>query len=587
MPILGAPGLGKSTLAFSALCQDHVVQHFGARRVSIHCDGIHTRQALVIHLAYTLGLTLDGDIEANLLTELDREPIALLLDNIGTTWRADIEAVTDFLTAVAALPRVALLITMRGPEPPYGIPWHDAFDLAPLHLDEARQLFLALAGDHYAADPQLDDLVGQQDGMPLQLALLAYLAAGTPSLTNLCEDWQEVYAQETSPLTLLERALELSLNGPRMTKDARQLLSLWALLPNGIAHVDAPHVLPDASEQGLSVLRETGLTHDDGKRLRVARSIREFMQQRHPSSMEELGHMADYYLRLVETHGPNATTAVGQEDFDRVLPEVANAETMMLLGLQQLDTEHVAQAASILVAFCESVGLGITPTLERVQRLANASDTLEREASCIKILGDLALEKHDYPGAIARYEEALALYRQAASPLGEGNCLKGLGDIALHQGEYQQASRHYEQALPLLEQARYPLREANCRKSLGDVALHLGDYQQAQTQYEAALPLYHLVESLLGEANCIRALGDLAMQHDDHTKAREQYEYALDIYSRIPEPYSIGGTHRRLARLALSPEAVRQHIREAREVWEIIERADLVNELMAEFGQSA
>ena len=297
--------------------------------------------------------------------------------------------------------------------------------------------------------------------------------------------------------------------------------------------------------------------------------------------------MADYYLRLVETHGPNATTAVGQEDFDRVLPEVANAETMMLLGLQQLDTEHVAQAASILAAFCESVGLGITPTLERVQRLANASDTLEREASCIKILGDLALEKHDYPGAIARYEEALALYRQAASPLGEGNCLKGLGDIALHQGEYQQASRHYEQALPLLEQARYPLREANCRKSLGDVALHLGDYQQAQTQYEAALPLYHLVESLLGEANCIRALGDLAMQHDDHTKAREQYEYALDIYSRIPEPYSIGGTHRRLARLALSPEAVRQHIREAREVWEIIERADLVNELMAEFGQSA
>ena len=78
------------------------------------------------------------------------------------------------------------------------------------------------------------------------------------------------------------------------------------------------------------------------------------------------------------------------------------------------------------------MGLGISPTLERTQRLASASDTLEREASCIKILGDLALEKRDYPGAIARYEEALPLYRQAASPLGEAGCLKGLGDIALH-----------------------------------------------------------------------------------------------------------------------------------------------------------
>ena len=86
------------------------------------------------------------------------------------------------------------------------------------------------------------------------------------------------------------------------------------------------------------------------------------------------------------------------------------------------------------------------------------------------------------------------------------------------------------------------------------------------------------------KANCLRALGDLALQQDEFIKAREQYEHALEIYSRIPEPYSIGGTHRRLARLASSPEAVQKHVREARDVWEIIERTDLVEELIEEFG---
>ena len=585
IPILGAPGVGKSILALAALYHDRVIDHFGTRRLFIPCDGLQTCAALVVHIAYGLGLTLSVGVASALLPALTQAPIALVFDDIETLWQADIDAVTQFLVQVSTLPNVALLATMRSQQPLRGVRWHDTIALAPLCLGAARQLFLTLAGEQYASDPHLDDLVDQQEGMPLQFALLAQAVAGASSLASLWQHWQQTQARVEDHLTPLERTFELSLQSARMTDDARQLLSLLALLPCGIARVDIPHVLPDASEQAVSALRETGLAFDDGYRLRVPLPIREYMQRAHPVQLESQVHMADYYIRMIHMHGLNTGPSANRAAPERLLSEVANTEAMLLLGLQQLDIDQVMEGASILQAFCHTVGLGSSPTLERVLRLVNASDSLEREADCIKILGDLALEKHDFLGAIGRYEEALPLYRQAHCSLGEANCLKRLGDIALRQGNHRRASLYYERALSLYQQIQHPLREANCRKSLGDTALQQGMFHQAQKRYAEALPLYQQVGSLLGEANCIRALGDLAWQQVEHAEAQTRYEEALTIYNRIPEPYSIGGTHRRLARLASTPEAMHEHVREARTVWEIIDRADLLAELTAEFGE--
>ena len=61
------------------------------------------------------------------------------------------------------------------------------------------------------------------------------------------------------------------------------------------------------------------------------------------------------------------------------------------------------------------------------------------------------------------------------------------------------------------------------------------------------------------------------------------YETALAMYERIPEPYSIGWTHRRLARLAADDER-RRHVDAAKEAWQSIGRSDLVHGVKEEFG---
>ena len=51
----------------------------------------------------------------------------------------------------------------------------------------------------------------------------------------------------------------------------------------------------------------------------------------------------------------------------------------------------------------------------------------------------------------SRYEQALPLYQQVGSVLGEANCIQGLGDVARDRSDNDEARDRYEQALSLYQ----------------------------------------------------------------------------------------------------------------------------------------
>lgn len=128
------------------------------------------------------------------------------------------------------------------------------------------------------------------------------------------------------------------------------------------------------------------------------------------------------------------------------------------------------------------------------------------------------------------------------------------------------------------------LGQANCIGSLGNIALTLSNHEEARALYEEAKLLFVRVGSILGQANCTRRLGDLALARSDHEEARVLYEESLALYTAIPHPYSMGGTHVRLARVASSSAIRSTHAAEARRLWTPLDRSHLLHRLDAEFG---
>src|SRR5262249_41257292 len=89
VPVLGSPGIGKSTVTLAALHRPRVVRAFPTRRFFVPCDIAQSGEALAAAIAYTLGLGLGPHPERRVIAELDHTPAVLVLDNLETPWEAD------------------------------------------------------------------------------------------------------------------------------------------------------------------------------------------------------------------------------------------------------------------------------------------------------------------------------------------------------------------------------------------------------------------------------------------------------------------------------------------------------------------
>ena len=336
--VLGAPGIGKSTICLAALHDDRVSERFGDRRWFIRCDGATSAGALLSGLAAELGVTGDGSPGGavdRVCAVLGAGLAVVVLDNFETPWTADPLPVEELLRTIAAVPQAAVAVSSRGTGRPAGLRWRDFAMLSPLPLSEARRLFLAVAGPGLAADPRLDELLAGLDGVPLAVELMAYAAQGQPDLAEVAPRWQ---AERTGMLARMGGArreltvavsVEASVTAPLMTAPAARLLSLLGVLPDGVAREDLTALLPEDGLAAAAVLRQLGLAFGEGDRLRTLAPVREHIAAAHPPEPADLDQAVSHYAQLAAVTGGQVGRSGGARAAARLQAETGNIAAML------------------------------------------------------------------------------------------------------------------------------------------------------------------------------------------------------------------------------------------------------------------
>ncbi|EIN03713.1 hypothetical protein PUNSTDRAFT_128644, partial [Punctularia strigosozonata HHB-11173 SS5] len=248
--LLGTGGIGKTSVALG------VVDDLGVKGQNdcyfVRCDTVISDLTLVASILQAMekNSSDNGDPMKNLKTCLEAasRPIVLVLDNFESPWSLDTPNIqprlTEVLRTLAAIPKLQLIVTMRGNAPPADgdVPW-SVMHLDPLGHIPARELFLSIKPDTSPSEfKDLDLLLQKCDGLPLAIKLLALLKSSS-TCGRLLKQWEK---QKTSLLktnhpsesreTSMRVSISMSLQSAPMRRhpDAIPLLAVICRLPDGI-----------------------------------------------------------------------------------------------------------------------------------------------------------------------------------------------------------------------------------------------------------------------------------------------------------------------------------------------------------------
>ncbi|KAJ7766658.1 hypothetical protein B0H16DRAFT_369587 [Mycena metata] len=534
--ILGAPGIGKTSVASVMLFDERVVECFGHRRYFISCDSASGKEDLLTSIAGPLGLqgsTLQKQILSALGNPDSRSVI--VLDNFESPWESNVVArkeVEGFLVSLCSLSTLSVVITMRGSQRPAGVQWSRPFlpQLGPLDVLAARQAFLALS-DCLEDDPWIDPLLTVIDRVPLAIALMANLAE-TDSTETLLARWHDEQSallhRTPDRRSSLDISIGISLNSPRMkaVPEAFTLLALMSLLPDGIDNTQLVVIFPGIPKcrLALSALWQMSLAYNDGARTRVLSPIRSHMMLYHQSDTSQRVSMLTYYMGLAglcsDLGGPH-----GEAIVNRLRPEIGNLQLIVNLALNSTQEELFPMQSLLREAITAAINISkfIRYTFlgnPEIMQLANvAAKKIEDPLLQADTLFHLAFVyrrgtlNSEYAEDVCR--KALSLYKENSNAYGQAECTWLLGQIYKASKQHKECRALYEQALELAVEGQNIICQAKCLSCLSEIRFYEGDAEIANDLSQQALKLFRDLNHLTNIGMTLWMLGTIATFHND------------------------------------------------------------------------
>ncbi|KAJ7444338.1 hypothetical protein FB451DRAFT_1189666 [Mycena latifolia] len=358
--ILGAGGMGKTSLARAVLHHPEITARYNQHRVFVACDTATSSIQLAALIGVYLGLNPGKDFTQPVIHYFSNSsPSLLILDNLETVWepresRTDVE---KFLCLLADISHLALIVTMRGAERPANVQWSHPFlgPLKPLTQEAARRTVLDIVDSGYPLE-DIDKVLSLTDNMPLAIDLIAH-AMDYEGASSVLNRWgtekTALLSEGYDKGSNLDSSILLSLESPRLTSmpQSRDLLSLLSMLPDGLA--DADLIQSNLPLENIlackAALLQTSLAYtDDKQRLRVLLPIREFVKTRYPPRAQLVQAVIKHFFLLLEIHESYHGTVSSHGLVTRIESNFSNIGNILMHSLNQTDIDRV----NIIYSIC-------------------------------------------------------------------------------------------------------------------------------------------------------------------------------------------------------------------------------------------
>ena len=573
--ILAPGGMGKTSTALAVMKHPSVMKKFAKeRQFWVPCISANSPSTFLAHLSRHLRVTrrtghpLD-DILATLKTT--EEPRVILLDNFETPWHpveGNQESVRDMLRALALLPHVAILVTMRSEFPPL-----DEWICEPLsnvEPQDSRQIYTAIdprAGD----DPKLDELLYVLGHLPYAITLMATL--GTRSLSNpekLLERWNEAGTDMLSKAQGgMDHSIELSLQFVADSPNAIMLLQVLSMLPDGLNHSHLDFWVPSWQPESVDALRDAALVLVIAKEaesveehcLFVLPVVQSYMNQhnRIPDDIRQGVYATSCRFLGLHTSpvkGPNNPEF--KRDIAAITAQVINIQALLTeITQDEIGTRGRLHSPSVSSSQATNQPNSVGPTIqserldalltfawyqrwtkpdtlvaEYALKLAKGANDAHRTADAVFCLGFIMMKQDQYQEGRARFDEAkdlfsalgddLRTFRSEMESVRAATFYFGANDQLLSQSVSHWNSRPHSAEISAL----MPFYSGEVHFYLERTKEALEELQQAKTLLiELNYPL-QAAHCMLRTARCFAVLGQ-------YHRALEVVDETIRLYEEL------------------------------------------------------
>ena len=532
--LIGAGGIGKTSIALTILHDNRIKQRFGDDRRFIRCDQFSTsRPHFLSRLSKVIGAGVENPEDlAPLRPFLSSKEMLIVLDNaesILDPQGTDAQEIYTIVEELGQLNNICLCITSRISTIP---PDCETLVIPTLSMEAACNAFYRIYKN--GEQPGLiNNLLEQLDFHPLSITLLATVAHHNMWDPDwLAKEWDQHHTGilQTEHNKSLAAAIELSLSSPMFQElgpDTRDLLGVVAFFPQGVNKNNLDWLFPSISNisKVFDKFCILSLAYQSNGFITMLAPLRDYLSPKDPRTSPLLCATKEcYFHRLSVDVTPNKP---GFQEAQWVLSEDVNVEHLLnvfmtidatsgeiwdacgnflrhlawhkpqlvMLGpkIEGLPDDHPSKPQCLveLSRLFESVGnhMEYKRLLVYASKLWRGQGNYSQVAHTLLYLADAnRLLGHNQAG-IFQAKEALEIYKHTGSVFGQAQSLQSLAWLLSQDHQLAAAKVAASLAIRLaLDQGEQTL-VSHCHRVLGDIYQSEGKIEEAIDHFEAALAI--------------------------------------------------------------------------------------------------